>query len=339
MPVRPNIDNVRINLMRKNEVYVDGYPIPLVQTFTDELVQNQETYDVFGFEQQLSYTIIDGATLTMEGINDTSMQVLYDLATGQNPYPATSSTRGYYPSETLRLNVLRNVLNTDSDGYEMVQFWDNWAGLIKNPAGGPRERGVVSLAGRCKTPVMVYAPVNTKIIGVFDIVALSDAGTGTASTADVNINCNSSATGTADSGGALVDYDGGIVAIPAAKNYRNFTSYALAVEVQCCDGTGTGTLRGNVNASYRLPVTETMLISNGLLTITSNDISPFGLTLNQDGTATGNKTIVTHAFVTYIVQPATYLAINHRAANLDGLQSGRCLLGDPMAWRARYENA
>jgi len=125
MPVRPNLKSVDIPLMRRKEPFVDGYPMPFVTSMTDDLVQQQEAFEVYGYNQQIHYTFVDGANLRMDVINDQAMQALYDLSTGQIPY-VTSTTRGYIAQGAVRCNVLNNTLNVDEDGYESVDFYPQW---------------------------------------------------------------------------------------------------------------------------------------------------------------------------------------------------------------------
>ena len=305
MPSRPNVDNAVIPLMRKNEIYVDGYPVPLVESFADDLVITDETVDVYGYEQQLFYRVLDGATVRMDGVTDKAMNLLWSLTTGQNPEQVKTEAQGYFPIETIRCNVMRQTLNATSDGYNAVDFYQGWAPMVRNPQGGPKDRGRVSLEGRCKAPIRIEAPVGVKIVGITAAMAMSNSSGATTSTGQASAN------------------SGVPLQLPKMPGFRNFVSYALGLEVQKTSGTGDAR---KILATAMVPVTAgnvTAGASFPVVTLTEAALNAVGFTCD---TAKTGYSLVDRAFVYYIHQPAD--------------QAARQILGDGSGWKwsARFEN-
>lgn len=315
MPRRINVENAAIALGRKYEPYCDGYPLAEIQGWTDDLQVNDQTIDVFGSDNQITYQIVDGATVRVDSVADGSAVVLYDLTTGQKPQIDADSAemRGYYPVADIKVNLLRNHKNENNDGYDEVEFWGAWSPILKVPTGGPKEHGRVQLDGRAQVPIRVIAAPGQKIIGMFDVVSL---------TPGVN-----SATGTVNLQTAA-GVNGAIARIPAIVPLRAFESYALAVELHACDARTAEAHAAKVNNIKRLVVGAAMVAADGTVTISEEDAQEVGMTL-LGAPAAGNRTIATHAFVTYILVPP--------AGNGAGRQNGRCLLGDPVQYKGRYD--
>lgn len=319
MPTRANIENTQVPLQRESEIFIAGYPIPLVTEYTGDVTVQDDTYDVFGVEEQLYFRTIDSGSMTMRAGYARENQIFMDLISDTKPDATAFHT--YYPNTKVQLDVVRMYRTPDDDGYYAVEFAGRWTPVVRVPAGGPRERGVITAEGKCEVPVRIVADSNKWISAMFDVVALVAGTAGVVPDVNTGYEVKESrlATGTSllsipvpTGAGAT----GIIKQIPVNMHgYRNAGKYAFSVEVQH-RGT-SGVTDGVVTKYARVPVTTGMIDpSTGNVTITDRDLQGTSLSIAE----------ASHVFVTYLVE---YGGV---APGLMG-QAGQTV----SAWNARFD--
>ena len=227
MPTRANIENTQVPLQRESEIFIAGYPIPLVTEYTGDVTVQDDTYDVFGVEQQLYFRTIDSGSMTMRAGYARENQVFLDLISDTRPDSTVFHT--YYPNPKVQLDVVRMYRTVDDDGYYAVEFAGRWTPVVRVPTGGPRERGVMTAEGKCEVPVRIVAAANKWISVMYDRVLL-----GTAAVTNPITSYNEKASGSGTLGLTItLPASGTIKQIPVGMHgYRNAGKYAFSVEVQ-----------------------------------------------------------------------------------------------------------
>jgi hypothetical protein len=289
---RINVAGRTLARMDRTDLWVGGYHAPMVSAFTGDVDITEENTPVYGYDGTIDTRVINGGTLNMTGYDhETAMRQVLDVLS--NIDPNSAGLRGYKPTGVFTTDVVRNTKHPRRSHYIKGEFFGGWNTVLRPAQGDPKAAGSRTLDGRCAAP-LEFAVKDTEqewVAVAFDIAPMVSGTGGNVVT------------------GNLVSHNGAGSLTEIPEDVPDIGGkYGLAVEVQQRDGTN------KILKAAHLSVTQSMVTSAGLITVTLNDLQ---------GTAFTTLAEVTHAHVYFLKSGST--------------PTGTILLADGIVVRGRFD--
>lgn len=233
------------------EIMMEGYHIPLMSTFDPDVDKTEDNTGVFGYSGTIDTTVLNRGTLNCEGIKDPLMQILYDIASRQNPTDTgikTNIPRQCY-AEVVRLRK-----SDDKNYYTEVEVYHKVNFVLPQAGGGPKERGRIAFSASCDISPTFVAATGNGISATWDIVELTKVGTNLTGQIDSTIAAK-------------------IVAVPSGTTYENAGKYALSIKVQVRSGDA-------ITAVKSISFDANTVTAEGVVTIPSTALTNTGITID-----------------------------------------------------------